>query len=100
MELLSLLARIQLSDGDEPVSDWLLAESTALGWGSNFIFVTPQLTSQQLRTLHALRRRGLGAIALVCDTQPDLGVLQAQGETLGVRVYRTVWESDLEALAA
>jgi uncharacterized protein (DUF58 family) len=100
MELLSLLARIQLSDGDEPVSDWLLAESTALGWGSNFILVTPQLTGQQLRTLHALRRRGLGAIALVCDTQPDLGVLQAQGETLGVRVYRTVWESDLEALAA
>jgi hypothetical protein len=62
--------------------------------------VTPQLTEETLWVLHNAYRRGSNVVVLVCAAQPEFRLLQARGKRLGVQLFHTLWENDLQALAA
>ena len=98
MTLLSLLARVQLNSAAPALHEWLPATTAGLAWGTTLVVVTPKLEEPALWALHNIFRRGSNVIVMVCAGQPDLGVMQARGQRLGVTVVSTIWESDLRAL--
>ncbi|MFN8496176.1 MAG: DUF58 domain-containing protein [Caldilineaceae bacterium] len=98
MSILSLLARIKMHSFDQALAVWLPKQIADLEWGATLIVITPALDEQSLWVLHNAYRRGSQVIALVCAPQPDFDLLQSQGKKLGVAIYKTIWEKDLEAL--
>ena len=97
MNILNLLARIEMHEFDLPLADWLPRELTHLEWGTTLVVVTPDLDEKALWALHNAYRRGSNVIALLCDPDAQFRTRQAQGERLGVTIHRTVWEKDLHA---
>ena len=98
MSLLSLLARSKMHAFDHSLSTWLPRQVAHLAWGTTLIVVTPLLDEDALWVLHNAYRRGSQVIALVCAGQPDFDLLQGKGKKLGIAIYKTVWENDLQAL--
>jgi uncharacterized protein (DUF58 family) len=98
MSILSLLARIKMHAFDQTLATWLPSQIAHLEWGTTLIVVTPQLDEQALWVLHNAYRRGSQVIALLCAPQAELDLLQSRGKKLGVAIYKTIWEKDLEAL--
>jgi uncharacterized protein (DUF58 family) len=96
--ILTALARIQMHDFDHSLSAWLPRRIADLEWGATLIVVTPQLDDQALWVLHEAYRRGSNVIVLVVAPQTNLDRLRAQGEKLGVQIYRSVWEKELQAV--
>ncbi|MBK8047365.1 MAG: DUF58 domain-containing protein [Anaerolineales bacterium] len=97
--LLSLLARVQIHDAGRDLAAWLPDRFAGLPWGATLIVVTPAVDEAALWTLHNLYRRGNKVIVLLCARQPDVRILAAKAERLGIHVHNTVWEIDLEAFA-
>lgn len=98
MSVLALLARVQVQAAAAPLAEWLARQTATLPWGATLVLVTPRLDDAALWALHGVFRRGSSVLALVCASQPDLRVMQAQGSRLGVTVHSTIWDSDLYAL--
>ena len=96
--ILTTLARIQLHDFEQSLSEWLPRRIADLEWGATLIVVTPQLEDKALWALHDAYRRGSNVIVLVVAPQANLDRLRAQGEKLGVQIYRSVWEKELQAV--
>lgn len=96
--ILTALARVQMHDFDQSLSDWLPRRIADLEWGATLIVVTPQIDDQALWVLHEAYRRGSNIIVLVVAPQINLDRLRAQGEKLGVQIYRSVWEKELQAV--
>jgi len=99
MSIWRLLARIQISDAALPLPTLITRQTADLPWGATLIVVTPQLDEATLWVLHNAYRRGSNVIGLVCAGQPDFRTLQARGTRLGVQLFHTAWERDLQALA-
>ncbi len=100
MNILSLLARVELDTSDATLAAWLPPRLADLAWGTTLILVTPHLNEDVLWQLHGAYRRGSNALVLICAPQADYHAMHAQAERLGVTVYRTIWEQDLDQLAA
>ena len=100
MSVWRLLARIQLNPEAAPLATLASRQTANLPWGATLIVVTPHLAEEMLWVLHNAYRRGSNVIVLVCAEQPDFRALQARGKRLGIHLFHTVWESDLQALAA
>ena len=100
MSILGLLARIQMHEVEPTLADWLPPQLANLDWGSTLVVVTPNVDERALWTLHNAYRRGSNIVALVCAPDPNFKQMQAQGERLGVQLYRSVWEKDLHEMAA
>ncbi|MCX6044934.1 MAG: DUF58 domain-containing protein [Chloroflexi bacterium] len=98
MSILSLLARLKMHVFAQDLATWLPKQIAHLEWGTTLIVVTPQLDEQALWVLHNAYRRGSQVIVLLCAPQIDLEVLQSRGKRLGIAIYKTIWEKDLEAL--
>lgn len=98
MHLLSLLARVNMHEPAQDLATWLPRQIADLEWGATLIVITPLVTEACLWVLHNAYRRGSNVIGLVCAAQPDFNLRQSQGKRLGVTLYRSVWEKDLEAL--
>ncbi|MEM7531231.1 MAG: DUF58 domain-containing protein [Chloroflexota bacterium] len=96
MAILTVLARIQLHDFEQELEDWLPSKLVDLAWGTTLLVVTPKLTERTLWALHGAYRRGSSVTVLICSQFAEYELLKAQGERLGVRVERTVWERDLQ----
>lgn len=99
MGILSLLARIEMSDLETPLHDWLPRKLTDIAWGTTIVIVAPTLDEQSLWMLHNAYRRGSNIIALLCTADAEFKALQARGERLGIQLYRSKWEKDLRALS-
>lgn len=93
-----LLARIQLNDAAAPLAEWLPSQTAELPWGATIIVVTPALAEEALWSLHSAYRRGSNVIVFVCTSQLDFHALQARGHRLGIQMFQTVWERDLQAV--
>lgn len=100
MNILTQLARIEMHEYEETLAEWLPRHLANLEWGTTLVVVTPQVDEQLLWVLHNAYRRGSNVIGLVCSAQSDFALLQSQGKRLGVTLHKTVWQKDLEALAA
>ena len=100
MNVWRLLARIQVNDAALPLPALVAQQTADLPWGATLIVVTPQLAEETLWVLHNAYRRGSNVVVLVCAAQPEFRLLQARGKRLGVQLFHTIWESDLQALAA
>lgn len=98
MHILELLARIQLHNAGEPLSDWLPQRAAELEWGTTLLVVTARLDETLLWSLHNLYRRGLNVLVTVCASQPGFRQIQQQAGQLGIDAYHTMWESDLAKL--
>lgn len=98
MSILSLLARIKMHAFDQSLSAWLPRRIADLEWGTTLIVVTPELDEDALWVLHNAYRRGSQVIVLLCAPQPEFELLQSKAKKLGIGIYRTLWEKDLEAL--
>lgn len=98
MNILSLLARIEMRPTEQTLATWLPAQLAAIPWGATLILVTPLLDNATLWLLHGSYRRGSNVLALLCAPQPDYLSVRAQAKRLGVTVHRTIWEQDLEGL--
>jgi uncharacterized protein (DUF58 family) len=100
MNILTALARVEAHDHELALAEWLPRQIANLEWGTTLIVITPQVSQQALWVLHNAYRRGSNVIALVCASQQDFQLMRSQGERLGVAMHRTVWEKDLQQLAA
>jgi uncharacterized protein (DUF58 family) len=98
MNILSTLARAEMTRTDTQLADWLPRQLVGMEWGATIILITPKVTDTTLWALHQAYRRGSNVIALVCAPQPDFDQVQSQSKKLGVQVQKTVWERDLAAL--
>lgn len=96
--LLTALARVQLHDFGQTLSEWLPRRIADLEWGATLIVITPQLDEKSLWALHEAYRRGSNVVVLIVTPQTNFDRLRAQGEKLGVQIHRTVWEKDLHAI--
>lgn len=96
--ILTALARVQLQDVEQDLAVWLPRRIADLEWGTTLVVVLPKLTEDDLWVLHGAYRRGSNVVVMVCTAQADFDRLRAQGERLGVRVHRTIWEKDLHAV--
>lgn len=100
MTLLSQLARVEMHDHPQTLAEWLPNQITDLAWGTTLIVVTPAVDEPLLWVLHSAYRRGSQVIVLVCSAQPEFNLTAARAKRLGVTMYKTVWEKDLEQLLA
>jgi uncharacterized protein (DUF58 family) len=100
MSVWRLLARIQINGAAQPLPALITRHTADLPWGATLIVVTPHLDETTLWVLHNAYRRGSNVIGLICADQPDFRVLQARGKRLGVQLFHTVWERDLQAVTA
>jgi uncharacterized protein (DUF58 family) len=100
MNILTSLARVEMHEHELTLAQWLPGHITNLEWGTTLIVVTPQVTEEALWIMHSAYRRGSNIIALVCSAQQEFNLMQARGKRLGVTMHRTLWEKDLQALAA
>jgi uncharacterized protein (DUF58 family) len=100
MNILTSLARVEMHEHELTLAQWLPGHITNLEWGTTLIVVTPQVTEEALWVMHSAYRRGSNIIALVCSAQQEFNLMQARGKRLGVTMHRTLWEKDLQALAA
>jgi uncharacterized protein (DUF58 family) len=100
MNILTGLARVEMHEHEQPLAAWLPGQITDLEWGTTLIVITPQMDEDLLWVLHNAYRRGSNIIALVCSGQSDFNAMQGRGKRLGVTMYKTVWQKDLEQLAA
>ncbi|NJN84154.1 MAG: hypothetical protein HC802_19005 [Caldilineaceae bacterium] len=100
MNILTLLARVQLHEFELSLAEWLPRQIADLEWGSTLVVVTPYLDEDGLWLLHNAYRRGSSVTVLICAPQQNFDAIQARGQKLNVQVYRTIWESDLNVLAA
>jgi hypothetical protein len=98
ISILTALARIQLHDFDQELGEWLPRRIADLEWGATLVVIAPLIDDKTLWTLHEAYRRGSNVVVLVVTPQLNFDQLRAQGEKLGVRLYRTVWEKDLHAV--
>ncbi|MEM7127379.1 MAG: DUF58 domain-containing protein [Chloroflexota bacterium] len=99
MSILTLLARIQLNDLEQPLAQWLPGQLTNLEWGTTVVVVTPTLDEKGLWMLHNAYRRGSDIVVLLTAPDADFKNMQARGEKLGVQLYQAVWEKDLQAVS-
>ena len=98
MNILALLARIQMHSVEESLDTWLSDKIVNLAWGTTLLVVTPRLDEKGLWSLHNAYRRGTNVLVLVCAPQSSFDEMRAQGERLGITVWRTVWEEELRGL--
>jgi uncharacterized protein (DUF58 family) len=99
MSVWRLLARIQINSAAQPLPALITRHTASLPWGATLIVVTPRLDEATLWVLHNAYRRGANVLALICADQSDFRTLQARGKQLGVHLFHTVWERDLQAVA-
>ncbi len=99
MNVLDLLARVELHTEGPQLAAWLPRQITDLAWGATLIVVTPRITDELLWVLHGTHRRGSRVVILACAPQPDHREMQAKADQLGVVVHRTIWEDDLKRVA-
>ncbi len=99
MNVLDLLARIELNDDTPALAPWLPRQISDLSWGGTLVVVTPQVSDELLWTLHEAYRRGASVVVLVCAPQPDMRSVRARAGQLGIRVHRTIWTDDLKQMA-
>jgi uncharacterized protein (DUF58 family) len=92
MDVLDLLARIQVMPDDDavPFLDLLNRNSMGLPWGSTVVVVTPREVEGLLNTLLALRRRGV--VVILVTTCPDRGfaLTVQRADQIGIRALK-VW---------
>jgi uncharacterized protein (DUF58 family) len=100
MSILTALARVQMHEPEAGLAYWLPGQIADLEWGATLIVVTPAVDEQLLWVLHSAYRRGSHVVGLVCSAQPDFTLMQSRGRRLGVTLFKTVWEKDLERWAA
>jgi hypothetical protein len=98
ISILTALARVQMHEFDQSLAQWLPRQIADLEWGTTLVVVTPQVDSAALWAYHEAYRRGSNVVVLVCAPQPDFDQMRGQGERLGVRLHRTVWEKELHAV--
>jgi uncharacterized protein (DUF58 family) len=100
MSILTALARVQMHEPEVGLARWLTGQIADLEWGATLIVVTPAVDEQMLWVLHSAYRRGSHVVVLVCSAQSDFALMQSRGRRLGVTLFKTVWEKDLERWAA
>ncbi|MCB0130559.1 MAG: DUF58 domain-containing protein [Caldilineaceae bacterium] len=98
MAILAALARIQMHEFEQEFADWLPRRINDMPWGTTIILVLPRLDEATLWALHQAYRRGSNVVVLICSPQANFQNIRAQAERLGVKVHRSVWESELRAL--
>lgn len=98
MSLWRLLARIQLNGAAQPLPELITRRTVDLPWGATLLVATPHLDEASLWVLHNAYRRGANVIAFICADQPNFRALQSRGKRLGVQLFHTVWERDLQAV--
>lgn len=98
MNLLDLLARIDLSPRDEalPFLDLLNRKSLGLPWGSTVIIITAQDVDGLLSSLLSLRRRGLAVILVLTCPDRNYALMVQQTGQIGVQTHRVWTEKDLD----
>ena len=98
MNILNLLARVEMHEFEATLAEWLPRALTHLEWGTTLIVVAPDLDEQALWALHNAYRRGSSVIALLCAPDANFRTRQAQGKRLGLTLHRTGWEKDLRTV--
>jgi uncharacterized protein (DUF58 family) len=96
MKLLHLLANVQ-ADGSNPLAEVLSATLPQLRRGVTLCIITGSTDRAWVRSLSALRRRGVGALAILLDRSSYIGVEpddQSRSELAAVR--HALAEYDIE----
>ena len=98
MNLLDLLACIELAAEDEPLPflDLLNRRSLGLPWGSTVVIITAQEAEGLMSTLLALRRRGLAIVLVLTCPGAGFDLTAERAGQIGVKALRIWTERDLD----
>lgn len=98
MNLLGVLARVQMHDRCAPLKEWLPTQLARLEWGTTLLLVTPRIDDEVLWTLNSAQRRGTRVLVLLCVAPSDGASLRRRAGQMKVSVHIASWERDLHAL--
>ncbi len=95
-----MLARVELSDGEEPFATWAQRAAVPLAWGTTVIAITPYADEATCRGLHALVRAGLNVVLLAVEPYGQFNLVQERARLLGFKAHLVTSEADLNRLQA
>ena len=98
MNVLDLLARIQVAPGGEgvPFLDLLNRHSMGLPWGTTVVVVTSREAEGLLNTLLALRRRGMVVLLVTTCPDRDFALTAQRADQIGIRALEVRSEQGLD----
>ncbi len=98
MQVLELLARIQIAR-DGPALETLLADTVLpLSWGVTVALITPRTDAAVYRAMQSLSRRGFYPLLLITEPLLDFARVAAQAQVAGGRAYHVWQDSALRLL--
>jgi uncharacterized protein (DUF58 family) len=98
MNLLDLLARVEVTQGETavPFLDLLSRKSLGLPWGSTVVVITAREVEGLLDSLLALRRRGLAVLVVLTAPARGFREMAHRAEQIGIQVVRIWSERDMD----
>jgi uncharacterized protein (DUF58 family) len=96
MNMLEVLARVQVSSSTTPFVDLLRRESVNLSWGSTLVLVTGRESEALFDTTVYLRRAGFVVALVLAQPARPSAELQRRADLLGVSIHRVWKDQDLE----
>lgn len=98
MQILELLARIQLNTRGPALESLVLDTVLPLSWGVTVALVTPRTDATTYRTLQSLVRRGFNVLLLVVEPMANFAPVMARAQSVGAHAYHVWREAALRAL--
>jgi uncharacterized protein (DUF58 family) len=95
MQILSVLARIQVSEGAAFV-DLVRQASLHMSWGGTGIIITAHADDSLFGSMLAMKRSGFHVVLVLLDPRAPFPLLKERAEQVGIRAYQIWQESDLD----
>ena len=92
MQILELLARVQLNPTAVPLQALVRDTVLPLSWGVTVTLITPRTDAHIYQAMHSLVRRGFHPLLLVVEPRLNFAGIAAQARTAGGHAYH-VWQS-------
>lgn len=99
ISILEALARVRVTEAEDPFTQWLARHTYDLAWGTTLIVIVPVLTGDMLWILHEQYRKGINVMVMVLVGHEGYPELKSRGEALGLAIYRIERTADLQELA-
>jgi uncharacterized protein (DUF58 family) len=96
IRVLELLARIQVVDGGESITNKIRNQRVHLPWGTTLIVITGSVDDSLLDELYQVRRSGQSVVIILSGRVLKVNDIQAQAKYFGIPVIPLSNETELE----
>lgn len=96
MQMLDVLARVEMADEGEPFADLLGQARMHLAWGGTVVIISPGADDQLFDRVILMKRSGFQVSLVVMDPQTPFVEIRRRADELGVATYQIWRERDLD----